>query len=89
MGLEFGEVRHALRSENGGTAYRVDTLIGSDLPLLGPAINYYLRTVVFHPAMIEQWQRHQLEEVASLQFFLPQFYAQRADGIHFRLDAPQ
>lgn len=88
-GLEFGEVRHALRNENGGTAYRVDTLIGSDLPLLGPVINYYLRTVVFHPAMIEQWQRHQLEEVASLQFFLPQLYAQRADGIHFRLEAPQ
>jgi hypothetical protein len=87
-GLRFGEVRHSLRSERGGTAYRVDTLIGSDVPLLGPVINYYLRTAVFHPAMIEQWQRHQLEEVASLQFFLPQLYVQRATGTPFTLDLP-
>tara|TARA_R110001592_G_scaffold363396_2_gene687678 strand:+ start:97274 stop:98023 length:750 start_codon:yes stop_codon:yes gene_type:complete len=87
-GLPIGEIRHSLRSENGGTAYRVDALIGSDLPLLGAVVNYYLRTVVFHPAMIEQWQRHQLEEVASLQFFLPQLYAQRAKGTHFSLDTP-
>ena len=86
-GLPIGEIRHSLRSENGGTAYRVDGLIGSDLPLLGTVVNYYLRTAVFHPAMIEQWQRHQLEEVASLQFFLPQLYAQRANGTHFRLES--
>lgn len=87
-GLPIGKIRHSLRSENGGTAYRVDALIGSDLPLLGAVVNYYLHTAVFHPAMIEQWQRHQLEEVASLQFFLPQLYAQRANGTHFRLETP-
>jgi hypothetical protein len=41
---------------------------------------------VFHPEMLEQWLRHQIEEVASLQFFLPQIYAQRDSGTHFLLE---
>ena len=84
-GLEIGRVRHSLQSVNGGTTYRVDTVIGSELPLLGPLINLYLRTQVFHPAMLEQWRRHQVEEVASLQFFLAEIYAQRENGNHFVL----
>lgn len=80
-GIAIGEVRHSFHAVNGGTSYRVDTIIGSDLPVLGPLLNLYLRKKVFHPLMLEQWQRHQLEEVASLQFFLNKLYAQRAtDG---------
>ena len=88
-GLEIGRVRHSLRAVNGGTAYRVDSVIGSDLPLIGPLINLYLRKQVFHPAMLEQWRRHQVEEVASLQFFLAQIYAQREHGRHFVLEYPE
>ena len=64
-------------------------MIGSDLPVLGVAINYYLRTRVFHPAMMEQWQRHQVEEVASLQFFLPELYSQRGRGNNFVLSTAE
>lgn len=88
-GLGFGRVQHRLRAEGDGTAYRVDAVIGSDLPVLGVAINYYLRTRVFHPAMMTQWQRHQVEEVASLQFFLPELYAQRGGGNHFLLSTAE
>jgi hypothetical protein len=85
-GLAFGEVRHSFKALNGGTFYRVDAVIGSQMPLLGGLINYYLRTWVFHPAMMAQWQRHQIEEVASLQFFLNQIYAQKDQGNHFLLE---
>lgn len=85
-GLVIGSVRHSLRAEPGGTAYEVDSVIGSELPFLGPLLNLYLRKAVFHPAMIEQWRRHQVEEVASLQFFLPQLYAQRGGDNHFVLN---
>ena len=84
-GIKFGSVRHTLQSRDGGTVYRVDTVIGSDLPLLGPLINFYLREQVFHPDMLEQWRRHQVEEVASLQFFLPEIYAQRRRGNHYEI----
>jgi hypothetical protein len=84
-GLAIGRVHHQLRAESDGTAYRVEAVIGSDLPVVGVAINYYLRTRVFHPAMMAQWQRHQVEEVASLQFFLEELYAQRGRGNHFLL----
>ena len=85
-GLKIGEVRHSFKGLNGGTAYRVDTVIGSDLPVIGVLLNFYIRTWVFHPQMLEQWQRHQVEEVASLQFFLAQIYRQRGGGQHFTLD---
>ena len=84
--FKIGEVRHSFKAADGGTAYRVDTVIGSELPVLGAVLNLYLREQVFHPEMIEQWQRHQIEEVASLQFFLPQIYAQRDSGTHYVLD---
>ena len=77
FGLTIGEVRHQLSAEAGGTRYRVDTLIGSELPVLGAALNWYLRTRVFHPDMLVQWQRHQVQEVSTLQFLLPVIYPQR------------
>lgn len=85
-GIEIGSVRHSYAAEAGGTRYRVDTVIGTDLPILGPVINWYLRTQVFHPEMLPEWQRHQVEEVSSLQFFLRELYAQRERGSAFRLD---
>lgn len=84
--FKIGEVQHRFEGHSGGTTYTVEVVIGSQLPLLGPLLNLYLRERVFHPAMIEQWQRHQIEEVASLQFFLPQLYAQRGSGNHFVLE---
>ena len=84
-GIPIGQVRHTFDFVNGGTEYRVDTIIGSDLPVLGPLLNLYLRQRVFHPEMLEQWQRHQVEEVASLQFFLPKLYSQRNTGEAFIL----
>lgn len=76
-GLEMGSVRHSLVARDGGTGYHVEAIIGSSVPLLGPLLNRYLRGQVFHPALMAEWQRHQVEEVASLQFFLPALYAQR------------
>ena len=88
-GLSFGSVRHSLKAVDGGTSYRVDAVIGSDLPLVGPLLNLYLRERVFHPATLEQWRRHQVEEVSSLQFFLPRLYRQRERGNHYSIDWPQ
>lgn len=84
-GIRIGEVRHSYEARAGGTYYRVRAVIGSDLPVIGRLINYYLRTRVFHPGMMHEWQRHQVEEVASLQFFLPALYAQREDGSPYQL----
>jgi hypothetical protein len=88
-GLEIGHVRHIYHAENGGTAYKVQAVIGSDLPVIGPMLNWFIRTRVFHPAMMALWQQHQIEEVASLQFFLADLYAQRGDQTHYLLKIPE
>ncbi len=82
-GIPLGEVRHTFAAENGGTRYRVDSVIGSDTPFVGRLLNWYLRTYVFHEDMIHEWQRHQVEEVASLRFFLAEIYQQRENGNHY------
>ena len=87
-GLEIGQVRHIYHAENGGTAYKVQAVIGSDLPVIGPILNWFIRTQVFHPAMMALWQQHQIEEVASLQFFLAELYAQRGGQNHYVLKIP-
>lgn len=85
-GITIGEIRHSYEARDGGTVYRVEAVIGSDLPIVGALVNLYLRNAVFHPAMMAHWQRHQVEEVASLQFFLPQLYRQRGQGNYYLLD---
>ena len=86
-GISVGRVEHSWRAEEGGTRYRVDAVIGVDWPIIGPLFNRAMRYFVFHPGMMAQWQRHQVEEVSSLQFFLPALYAQRAGGNHFHLES--
>ena len=66
----------------------METVIGSELPVIGPLINLYLRTRVFHPAMLDEWRRHQVQEVSNLRFFLPGIYAQRGEARHYILRIP-
>ncbi|AQA18462.1 hypothetical protein BST95_09670 [Halioglobus japonicus] len=84
-GLPMGRIEHRFEQRDGGTYYTVSSTIGSQLPVLGGLLNYYIRNVMFHPAVMEQWQRHQVEEVASLNYFLPEVYSQRGEVTHFTL----
>ena len=85
-GMDIGYVRHSYRAVNGGTTYKVQAVIGSNLPIIGPVLNWFIRTRIFHPKMMALWQQHQIEEVASLQFFLAEIYAQRGGKNHYVLE---
>jgi len=95
LGLHFGEITHtytqtsfttkANNTMQLGTRYTVESIIGSDLPLIGPVINYYIRNKIFTSTMIKQWLRHQVEEVSSLQFFLKELYQTKPIGNHYLL----
>ena len=84
-GIWLGEIRHIFELAPGGSHYRVDSVIGVDWPLVGPVVNWLLRTATFHEAMLREWERHQIEEVANLAYFLPQLYAQRAQAPRYVL----
>ena len=86
-GVSFGEIRHEWSDTPQGARYTVDTVIGVDWPLLGPAVNALLRRHVFSDAMLREWQRHQVEEVGLLPHFLPALYAERNDRNIYRLPA--
>ena len=95
LGLHFGEIKHSFTqaaytlASNGqrilGTQYNVESIIGSNLPVIGPIINFYIRKKMFNPAMINEWLRHQVEEVSSLQFFLKELYYTKPHGNHYSL----
>jgi hypothetical protein len=82
----MGEIRHIFNSTANGSQYRVESLIGLDWPIIGPLFNYLLRNTVFTEDMLREWERHQIEEVSMLNYYLPQLYAQRAGGYHFKLE---
>lgn len=86
-GFTVGEVRHRWWAEQGGTRYTVDARIGVDWPVLGRLVNWGVRRFVFHPKMMAKWQRHQVQEVSSLRFFLLSLYSQRGGNNHYSLDA--
>ncbi|WP_426416158.1 hypothetical protein [Aestuariirhabdus sp. LZHN29] len=72
--LQFGRIEHHFEAVEGGTRYRVRSLLGSQLPLVGPLINAYIVHKRFPPEVLEQWLRHQVEEVGTLPHFLPDLY---------------
>lgn len=78
FGLHFGKITHNFNQTNVGTQYNVESIIGSELPIIGSLINYYIRHKMFTSPMLEQWVRHQVEEVSSLQFFLNDLYHSQA-----------
>ena len=84
-GVWLGEFRHLFEATPTGSSYRVDSLIGVDWPVIGSTVNWLLRTSTFNEAMLREWERHQIEEVANLRYFLPQLYAQRAQAPHYVL----
>ena len=90
LGLHFGQIEHIFEKTEYGTRYRVKSIIGSELPIIGSAINYYIRHKMFKPDMLKQWLRHQVEEVSSLQFFLAELYGQKdlAQDHHYVLNIP-
>lgn len=77
MGLNFGRITHRFEQTHSGTRYTLDSIVGSDLPIIGPLINYYIRHKMFTPNMVQQWLRHQIQEVSSLQFFARELYQAR------------
>ena len=53
-------------------------------PISAPRLNAVLRKTTFSEPMLAEWKRHQIEEVSMLNHYLPQLYAQRGGGYHFR-----
>ncbi len=72
--LEFGRIEHTFTETKEGTIYKVKTLLGSDAPIIGPLLTYYIRQKQFPPEVVNEWIRHQVEEVGSLVHFLPRLY---------------
>jgi hypothetical protein len=87
-GFHFGTIKHSFIQTKTGTQYNMSSIIGSDAPIIGPAINFYLRHKMFSPPMIKQWLRHQVQEVSSLPFFLPTLYHTKGVNSHYILDLP-
>lgn len=87
-GVQMGEIRHLFSATPTGSQYRVESLIGVDWPLLGPLVNALLRYSTFHEDMLREWERHQIEEVSLLPYYLPRLYAQQPADYHFHLSTP-
>ncbi len=77
--LHFGHIEHSFSSGPNGAIYSVHAVLGSDLPLLGPVINLYLRNRLFPEPVLSEWMRHQTEEVGSLPYYLPGLYRQATE----------
>lgn len=74
--LEFGRIEHKFLEQEGGTLYTVKSILGSNAPIIGPLLSYYIRTKQFPPEVVQEWIRHQVEEVGSLVHFLPKLYTE-------------
>ena len=84
-GLKFGEIRHVFEATTTGSRYRVVSIIGVEWPLIGPAVNALIRRSMYSEAMLNEWERHQIEEVGMLQYFLKTLFESRPEGNLFRL----
>jgi hypothetical protein len=84
-GLKFGEIRHLFEATPTGSQYRVISIIGVEWPLIGTGVNALIRRSMYSETMLNEWERHQIEEVGMLQHFLKALYESRPEGNAFRL----
>lgn len=87
-GLRFGEIDHLFDATPTGTQYRVVSTIGVEWPVVGTAVNAIIRRAMYPEAMLQQWERHQIEEVGMLQHFLAALYASEPQENAYRLATP-
>lgn len=87
-GLRFGEIDHLFEATPTGTRYRVVSTIGVEWPLVGGMVNWAIRRAMYPEAMLQHWERHQIEEVGMLQHFLAALYASQPQGNAYRLTTP-
>ena len=86
LGLHLGLITHTFEETEWGTHYTLESIIGSELPIIGPLINIYIRNRMFSTAMLPEWIRHQVQEVSSLQFFARELYEQKPIDNQFILN---
>jgi len=79
--LTLGRIEHTFEEREGGTIYKVKTVLGSDLPILGSVINLFITKRQFAPEVAQEWVRHQVEEVGSLTYYLPKIYKEQSPGV--------
>jgi hypothetical protein len=84
-GLAFGEIQHVFLATPTGTQYRVVSTIGVQWPVIGGAVNALIRHAMYPEAMLQQWERHQIEEVGMLQHFLAALYNSKPQGDLYHL----
>lgn len=87
-GLRFGSIDHLFEATPTGTQYRVVSTIGVEWPLVGGMVNWAIRRAMYPEAMLQHWERHQIEEVGMLQHFLAALYASQPQGNAYRLTTP-
>lgn len=76
--LTLGRIEHTFLEKDGGTLYKVKTILGSDIPVIGRIINLFITKRQFAPEVVQEWLRHQVEEVGSMTHYLPKIYAEQS-----------
>jgi hypothetical protein len=54
-GMHFGQIEHRFSSGPDGAIYTVHAVLGSDLPVIGPLINLYIRKRLFPEPVLKEW----------------------------------
>lgn len=81
FGQEIVRLEHEFTSVEEGTVDENSATFGPNIPGLRPLFNKFLRPIVFPDQKARAWFKHNVEETGNLQFFLPELYTQRKDGI--------
>lgn len=75
MGVAAGRITHRYAPVRGGVSFYAETVVGSEMPVAGPLVNWLCRPVLFSRSTADHWIRHNIEETGRTQDILPILYA--------------
>lgn len=84
-GQKFGHIFHRYAPVDGGCSFYAETRIGSELPLLGPILNWLLVPRLFPRLAGEQWILHNIEETGRTEDILPTLYRHHVGEVGSRV----
>ncbi|OAL56105.1 hypothetical protein IQ07DRAFT_595725 [Pyrenochaeta sp. DS3sAY3a] len=71
FGLSVCRVIHYYSQVPGGSRFYAETVIGSDLPILGIFLNWLIIPFIYSKSTAENWIRHNIEETGRSEDIIP------------------
>jgi hypothetical protein len=75
FGVTVGTIVHLYHQTDDGLRFYAETLIGVQIPIIGPVVNWLILPRIYSRKTAEHWIKHNIEETGQTEVIVPSLYS--------------